>query len=198
MQLKFIYKTILLLTLSVYSTVVVSAQNDTVLHVQMRPVEITSELEWENDTIQYHYNQMKYYVKTILPYLDQAVALFNEMEERVNDPNMSKKEQKAYIRSKQDDLKEKFEDEIKDLNETQGVLLIKLVSRQTGANIYHIIKDYKSRTAAIKWQSWSVLHGFNLNKKYHPSEEPWLERIMKGYGYPLPEFYNEHQILSAK
>jgi hypothetical protein len=41
----------------------------------------------------------------------------------------------------------------------------------------------------MKWQAWARLHGFNLARKYHPEEEPDLERIMRNLGYPLPRFY---------
>ena len=83
---------------------------------------------------------MKYYVKTILPYLDEAVQLFKELDAKINDPNASKKETKAFVKAKEQILKERFDDEIKELNETQGVLLIKLIARQTHVNVYGILK----------------------------------------------------------
>lgn len=192
------YKLFLLVIALLATKSAAFAQVDTLWHVEMHPVEITGEREWENDTVRYHYNQMKYYVKTILPYLDEAVVLFHDIDNKLNDPSISKREQKRYVKSKQEELKDKFDDEIKDLNETQGVLLIKLIARQTGVNIYDIIKESKNGLAAIKWQSWSLVHGFNLNRTYNPDEEPWLEQIMEGFGYPLPSFYEERQIITAK
>ncbi|MCB0700312.1 MAG: DUF4294 domain-containing protein [Chitinophagaceae bacterium] len=170
---------------------------DTQLHVQMKPVDITAKHQWANDTIQYQYNQMKYYVKTILPYLDEAVVLFRELDNKINDPNASKKETKEFVKTKEQILKERFDSEIKALNETQGVLLIKLIARQTHVNIYGILKEFKNPMAAMKWQGWAKIHGFNLNRKYDPDDEPWLEQIMEDYGYPLPKSYKYKQIITS-
>ncbi len=186
-----------LILLTIYCIICVATANaqgnvpDTSWHVTMPETEVSAKLKWDNDTIRYHYNQMKYYVTTILPYLNQATELFSEIDTFINKPEISKKERKAFVKVKEQMLKEKFEDEVKKLNETQGVLLIKLIARQTGINIYHILKDFKNPLTATRWQAWARLHGFNLNKKYNPIEEPWLERIMESLDYPLPEFYNQ-------
>ena len=169
----------------------VAAQADTQWHVTMPATEVSAKLKWENDTIRYHYNQMKYYVTTILPYLNRATTLFTKIDSFIDNPNISKKERRVFMKEKEQMLKLKFEDEIKKLNETQGVLLIKLIARETGINIYHILKEFKNPVAATKWQAWARIHGFNLNKKYNPTEEPWLERIMISLDYPLPEFYHQ-------
>ena len=170
---------------------------DTQLHVTMHPVLVSSERQWANDTIRYKYNQMKYYVTTILPYLEQAVRLFNELDAKINDPNVSKKERKAFVNTKEDELRVKFEDEVKKLNETQGMLLVKLIGRQTGVNIYSMLQEFKNPLTAVRWQTWARLNGFNLNKRYNPDDEPQLERIMEHLGYPLPPFYEERTILTA-
>lgn len=180
----------LLFCLSLSVSAIAQSNVDTQWHVSMPTAKVASKLEWENDTVRYHYNQMKYYVKTILPYLNEATQLFTEIDTFINNEAISKKERRAFVKEKEQLLKVRFEDEIKKLNETQGVLLIKLIGRQTGINIYQILKDFKNPVAAGKWQAWAIVHGFNLNKKYHPIDEPWLERIMESLDYPLPEFYN--------
>ncbi len=140
---------------------------------------------------------MKYYVTTILPYVQEAVTLHNELEEKTNKATISRKERKAYVRKREDELREKFDAEVKALNETQGVLMVKLIARQTGVNIYDMLIKYKNRLAATKWLGWARLHGFNLNRKYNPDEHIMLENIMDELGYPLPYFYEERQILTA-
>ena len=87
-------------------------------------------------------------------------------------------------------------DEVK-LNETQGMLLVKLIGRQTGVNIYSMLQEFKNPLTAVRWQTWARLNGFNLNKRYNPDDEPQLERIMEHLGYPLPPFYEERTILTA-
>lgn len=160
---------------------------DTVYHVRLGNHDVNSTRKWANDTARYHYNQMRYYVTTILPYLEEATVLFNELNTKLG--QLSGKERRAYIREKEALVRSRFEDKIKALNETQGVLLIKLAARQTGLNIYQQLSEFKGTVAALKWQAWARFHRFNLNRRYHPEEEPDLERIMRGLGYPLPKFY---------
>ncbi len=144
---------------------------------------------WKNDAERYHYNQMRFYVTTILPYLDAVTKIFADIDAKEQDPNISRKELKRYISTREDELRDKFEDHMDTLNTTQAVLLVKLIGRQTGVNVYHTVEQFKNPFAAIKWQGWACLNGINLNKKYDPKEEPDLESIMEELGYPLPVYY---------
>lgn len=162
---------------------------DTLYRVGLRNHDVAGTRLWANDTVQYRYNQKKYYVKTVLPYLDEAVALFNDMHTRLGDPALTGKARREYIRQKESEVRDRFEARIRSLNETQGVLLIKLTARQTGFNIYQQLAEFKGALPALKWQAWARIQGFNLNRRYHPEEEKDLEQIMRSLGYPLPAFY---------
>jgi hypothetical protein len=167
------------------------AQEDTVLMVNLPNVNVNRERQWANNHDRYQYNQTRYYITTILPYLNAATKLFHEIDQQIQDPNISKKERKRFIDAKEDELRNKFENEVKELNTTQGVLLIKLIARQTGVNIYSILQEFKNPLTAVKWQTWARVNGHNLNKKYNPDEEPMLEHIMESLGYPLPPYYGQ-------
>lgn len=170
---------------------------DTQLRYRMREVEIRDKRTWQNDTVRYRYNQMKYYVTTVLPYVNEAVILQKELDEKTATEGLSRKERRNFVRSKEALLKQRFDAEVKALNETQGVLMIKLIGRQTGVNIYDILQEYKNTWAATKWQTWALMNGFNLKKKYNPDDNIMLENIMEELDYPLPPFYRQKQILSA-
>ena len=58
--------------LFIFSAIAATAQQDTVLQFRLPTVTVDAKRNWDNDTIQYKYNHMKYYVTTILPYLDAA------------------------------------------------------------------------------------------------------------------------------
>lgn len=174
-----------------YST---NAQNtDTVLSFSLPRVTVDAKRNWDNDTVRYKYNQMRYYVTTILPYLDAATAMMNELNIQENNPNISKRQRKDFVNRKEDEIRQRFENEISKLNETQGVLLVKLIARQSGENIYSKMEEYKNTFYALKWQTWAKFHGFNLNKKYDPYQEPMLEHIMQSLGYELPAKYGEYE-----
>jgi hypothetical protein len=177
-----------------------AAQNNspvtTLWHVTMDTLQVNAQRAWANDTVRYRYNQMKYYVTTVLPYVNEAVLLHKELEAKTAE-GLGRKERKAFVQQREDELRQKFDAEVKALNETQGVLMVKLIARQTGVNIHDMLKEYKNRFEATKWLAWGKLHGFNLGRKYNPDNEIMLENIMEDLGYPLPGFYEEKQILTA-
>lgn len=166
-----------------------AAQSDTMLVAALPNKNVNAERKWGNDTLRYNYNQMRYYVTTVMPYVTAASQLFNDLDHKKNS-GTSHKDWKKYVASREKDMRSRFEDQIDRLNTTQGVLLIKLIARQTGLNIYDILQETKGDVAAVKFQVWARFNGFNLNKRYDPSLEPNLEHIMNSLGYPLPERYS--------
>ncbi len=160
---------------------------DTDYCVQLKAVKVVA--RWKNDTERYHYNQMRYYVTTILPYLNAATKLFEALDMEKRNTDISKRERRQFIEAKEDEMRNKFETEIKQLNVTQGVLLVKLIARQTDLNIYKALREFKNPFIALKWQAWARVNGMNLDRMYHPEEEHDLELIMEDLGYPLPASY---------
>lgn len=151
--------------------------------------EVDIHAKWKNDTDRYRYNQMKYYVTTILPYLNASTKLFGDIRDKKNVPGIGRKEYKLYVHTREEEMRTQFEDRLRDLNVTQGELLVKLIARQTEVNIYEILKDFKNPLTAVKWQAWARMNGMNLDKRYDPESEPMLEHIMDDLGYPLPASY---------
>jgi len=164
-----------------------TAQGDTALMMTLQEVRVKS--TFLNDTDRYRYNQMKYYVTTVMPYVNATTKLFREVNEKVNDETVSRRQRKQFISTREDEMRTQFEDKVKSLNTTQGVLLVKLIARQTDMNIYKMLQEFKNPFVAVKWQTWARLNGMNLDKKYDPEKEPVLENIMDELGYPLPASY---------
>lgn len=184
---------IMLLTLTVFVCMKATAQEkpnpDTILVVNLKEAKVTAERHWLNDTVRYRYNQTKYYVSTVLPYVWESTKMFQEINKYLQQPGLSKKERKKYIDLKEAEVRVVFDDQVKQLNTTQGVLLIKLIARQSGLNVFEMLQNTKGGFSAFKLQTWARVQGFNLNKRYQPDEEPMLEHIMEGMGHPLPPYY---------
>lgn len=149
--------------------------------IQLNEAVIVSTRLFSNDTARYNYNQMKHYVKMILPYVDAAVLMFNEIDNTTK--SMSKRNRRLYIRSKEKEIKVNFEDKLSTLNITQGRLLVKLINRQLKNNCYSILKELKNPITAAYYQSMARLNGINLNEDYLPEENRELETIMRNLGY---------------
>ena len=170
---------------------------DALVLVRLKEVQIRDTRKWSNDTLRYQFNQTRYYVQTVLPYLEHATTLFNEINADVHNSSLSPRQRKRLINAKEDLIRNRFEAKVKALNETQGILLVKLIARQTGVNIYSMLKEFKNPLTAVKWQTWARLNGFNLNKRYEPDEEILLEQVMLSLDYPLPHFYEHKETATA-
>jgi hypothetical protein len=164
---------------------------DTIGTIHIPEVDIYGKRHWANDTVRYRYNQMRYYVSTILPYVDAAAQFYNDMAKAEQENNLGRRQRKALIKNREEALRDKFEDSLYALNVTQGKLLIKLISRQTGRSVYDLLGDYKNSWVAVKWRIWGSVNGIALNTIYKPEEEKDLEQIMIGFDRPLPEFYKK-------
>ncbi len=167
------------------STLEVSAQEDSVRYIKKLPqVKVESTQEGLNDTMLYRYNQYKYYVKVVWPYVLEGSELLKRVDDNLNS-GMSRREQKRYIKSIEDEVKMKFEDKLKSLNRNQGAILVKLMNRQIGSprTIFSILQQVKGKVNAQKWQSWAKLYGMDLKEVYNPETEPKLEGILRTLGY---------------
>ncbi|HNB81749.1 MAG TPA: DUF4294 domain-containing protein [Chitinophagaceae bacterium] len=149
--------------------------------IQLNEAVVVSTRLFTNDTARYHYNQMKHYVKMILPLVDTAVALFRDIDD--HSQHLSHRNRKTYIRSRESEIREHFDDQIRRLNITQGRLLVKLINRQLDQNCYHIVRELKNPLSAAYYQSVARLNGINLNEDYDPEENRDLEIIMRNLGY---------------
>ncbi len=160
---------------------------DTAYDVQLKEIKVTA--RWKNDTARYRYNQKKHYVQMVLPYVDAATKVFKEIDAKLAEPGIKRKDKRRFVNGKEDEVRTKFEDKVKSLNDVQGALLVKLIARQTQMNIYSTLKEFKNPLTAVKWQAWARLNGMNLDRIYNPEDEPDLELIMDELGYPLPAGY---------
>lgn len=156
-------------------------QDAPVYSATLRDVVITDTRRFKNDTDLYRYNQLKYYISTVLPYANEAIRIFYTIQTESN--GLSKSDRKSLIRGHEKVIKENFEDHLKSLNITQGRILVKLINRQLKTPCYDIVKELKNPVSAAYYQSWGKLNGINLNKPYRKEEEPDMEQILRQMGY---------------
>jgi hypothetical protein len=149
--------------------------------VELNEEKIVSTRIFANDTMRYNYNQMKHYVKMVLPYALVAVKTFHEIDMATQ--NMNRKNKRKYIKSREQEVKANFEDKLSSLNITQGRLLVKIINRQLNTNCYDIVKELKNPITAAYYLSWARLNGIRLNENYDPEKEGNLEQIMLSLGY---------------
>jgi len=74
-----------------------------------------------------------------------------------------------------------FEREVKRLTVTQGIILVKLIDRETGRTSYQVIQELKGRLTAFFWQGIARIFGNNLKAEYDPVDrDRIIEDIVQG------------------
>lgn len=89
----------------------------------------------------------------------------------------SERARKKFIKETEQELKEKFEKDLKNLTYTQGRILIKLIDRETGNTSYKLVKELRGSLQAFFWQSMARLFGSNLKSEYDAEGE---DRMIEG------------------
>lgn len=124
------------------------------------------------------FDKLKKNTYKVYPYVETAVQIYNEMQSDLSQID-KRRQQKRYINEREAELREKFEKEIRDLNHSQGQVLIKLINRETGNNCYEIIKDMKGSVVAFFWNLAGKRYDYNFKEAYKPEENKDLEFIVE-------------------
>ncbi len=122
--------------------------------------------------------KLVYNVKKVYPYAKLAGIKLMEYEEILKNAK-NDAERKRLMKQAEEELKEEFEDDIKKLTFKQGIILIKLVDRETGNSSYVLIQELRGKFMAFFWQAFARLFGYNLKSEYDPDgEDKEIEEIV--------------------
>jgi hypothetical protein len=73
-----------------------------------------------------------------------------------------------------------FEDDLRGLTFSHGLVLLKLVDRETSHTSYELLKEFRGNVSAVFWQSFGRVFGFNLRTRYDPKgEDALIEEIIQ-------------------
>ena len=83
----------------------------------------------------------------------------------------SKKEQREFVKQAEAEIMQEFERDIKRLTISQGIILVKLIDRETGRTSYEVLKDIKGGLTAFFWQGIARIFGNDLKLQYDPDDK---------------------------
>lgn len=114
------------------------------------------------------WNKLRYNVTKVYPYAVTAAEVLKDVDLNLDRFGDNKAARKAYLKSVECELKRRWKGELEDLTMSQGVVLVKLIDRQTGKNCYSIIKEMKGGLTATVSQGVALLFSNNLKRNYDP------------------------------
>ncbi|AFC22891.1 DUF4294 domain-containing protein [Saprospira grandis] len=149
---------------------------DTLPTISGIDVQVSRKRNFENREERRRYHQWRHYAAKVFPLALEAVRLHRQMEEETR--GMSRRKKKKYIKQYQKELTPEYEAQLKKLTKSQGYILIKMVERELEQPFYQVIRNFRGRWTAVKWQSMASWYGYNLKTGYDPKDDELLEMIL--------------------
>lgn len=164
---------------SVLTRAVVEGQ-DTIPLLELPEVRVYERRDFEYLYLKRRYRRMIRNVKKAYPYARIAAEELKALDDHLLTLE-SEKEQKAYVNQAEKDIMKRFEKEVRKLTVTQGIILVKLIDRETGRTSYQVIKELKGGFTAFFWQGIARIFGNNLKTEYDPqNQDKVMEDIVLG------------------
>ncbi|TLX74956.1 DUF4294 domain-containing protein [Labilibacter sediminis] len=153
-------------------------EGDTLPHVVLKEVQIIPPWTFKNKRQYRRYSKLVINVKKTLPYARLAQKRINEISVSL-DTIKGEKNRKKFVKQKEKELFNEFEQPLKKLTFSQGRMLIKLIDRETGDTSYELIKELKGGFSAFMWQSVARIFGSNLKSEFDSEgDDAMIEHII--------------------
>lgn len=155
-------------------------ENDTIPIMELPEVRVYQRADLEYLYLKRRYRRLILNVKRAYPYAMIAGQELRELDQHLATLD-SDKEIKAYIDQAEKEIMDRFEKEVRKLTISQGIILVKLIDRETGRTSYTVIKELKGNLTAFFWQGIARIFGNNLKAEYDPGgEDRIIEDIVRG------------------
>jgi len=154
-------------------------------------VVVTARRTFKSEEDRLRYLRLERNVLRVLPYAIYAQKRYEQLDRDLAMVS-SKRDEARLVQACEEEIKNKFNAEIKNLSVSQGKILIKLVQRQTGNTSYEMVKEMKGGLSAFFYQGVAKVFGHNLKSVYDPQEDFEIENIIRGYERmrPIKNLYN--------
>ena len=157
----------------------VTEDGDTVLIADLDGVSITSKQKFKDKREEWLYKKYYRYCNVVYPIAQDAIDIFEETQYVTATYN--KRQRRKHIRRLQRELKEKFEDRLRNLTKLQGKILVKMIEKELDTPMHYLIKDLRGGMTATYWTTFAGFYGYKLKKGYTPGEDPLLDMVMRDY-----------------
>ncbi|WP_298733273.1 DUF4294 domain-containing protein [uncultured Chitinophaga sp.] len=151
---------------------------DTLPSITLQIFEVTERLPRKLRKQRERWTRLRNAVYVTYPYAKSAGRILRDVNSHLASLD-NKKARKAYLASKEKELKAEFGNKLENLSIYQGKVLMKLIDRETGENCYEIIKELKGGFNARLWQTVAFFFGGNLKSEYDTEEDHDIEQIVQ-------------------
>ena len=175
--------------IGVYDTITTRAiviDGDTLSLKDLEPVSVYTKLTASQKAALVAYNRLRNAVYVTYPYAMRAGAIMNDINIKLAGVT-DKKTRKAYIKTREKELRMEFTAQLSNLSIYQGKVLMKLINRETGSNCFEIIREMKSGVTAGFYQTVLFFFDTSLKQSYDADTddalvEKFVKEVQRMYG----------------
>jgi hypothetical protein len=118
-------------------------------------------------------------VKRVYPYAKMAGIQLRRYDKELSNAR-NDRERRKIMKVAEKEIKERYGDELRKMNFSQGKILIKLIDRETGETSYNLVQELRGGFTAFFYQAFARIWGYNLKVRYDPKgEDRQIETIVK-------------------
>jgi len=142
-------------------------------------VSVTSIRNFESREDRLKYYKYRRYANIVYPYATEAIRVFRIVEHGLDD--MSRSQQKKYLKRLNDVLKKEFEEPLRKLTKTQGLILTKMIEKELDTPMYELIKNMRGGFTASYYNTIGWMNGYKLKSGYKRGEDPILDVVLDDF-----------------
>ena len=110
-------------------------------------------------------------VKKVYPYAKLAGAKMQEYDSILAHVD-SEFDRNMLMRQAEKEITDQYTAELKNLTITQGIILVRLIDRETSRTSYQVVQELRGKVRAFFYQGFARLWGYNLKSEYDPHNNP--------------------------
>lgn len=149
---------------------IIGDKGDTIPTVVLQAITVAETRIFASKREERKWSRLKRDVAKVYPYSKVAGKKLKDYNEQM--VKLNEKEQKKLLRKAEEEIKNEFEGDIRNMTLNQGRILIKLIDRETGNTSYGLVKDLRGSFKAVFWQSVARIFKANLKAAYDPTKDP--------------------------
>ncbi|MBL4734565.1 MAG: DUF4294 domain-containing protein [Flavobacteriales bacterium] len=143
---------------------------DTILMDNLPQIIIKDKRIFKSKRQAVRYNRLVRNVKRVYPYSKLAASLLHKYSDTLL-ATEDKRQRRKLMKKAEKELWDKYGDELKKMTMSQGLILIKLIDRETGSTSFDLVQELRGNFTAFIFQGLARLFHLNLKSQYNDAGE---------------------------
>lgn len=146
---------------------VIDENGDTTITVNLPEMDISLMQQYQEMLDTRHGRRLVNNVRKVYPYAKEASKLLAQYDSLLVDMK-SNKARRQLMKNAEDNITAQYSKDLKQMNFSQGLILIRLIDRETGSSSFKVVQALRGKFRAAFYQGFARLWGYNLKTEYDP------------------------------